>query len=170
VKRRIFNFFIFSIFVLFFYIRINSVIANPVVSVPIEHPVLRVIILTNMFIFGTFLEYWLFRLKINEIQIRKKELLRPIFKVNLVTFPLTQILAYIVYIYAFPFFWVYIIGIEFAVIIAEWLLFSAELRKKYNPIPSKLILTKMILVNIVSFLVGLIAFVPPSLFPPYLFY
>jgi hypothetical protein len=140
------------------------------VPVPIEHPVLRVIILTNIFIIGTFLEYWLFRLKINEIQIRKKELLRPVFKVNLVTFPLTQILAYIVYIYALPLFWVYIIGIEFAVIMAEWLLFNAELRKKYNPIPSKEILLSMIKVNIVSFLVGLIAFIPPSFLLPFWFF
>ena len=102
----------------------------------------------------------IFKLDIEKIQSRKQEFLKPVFKVNLVTYPLTQILAYIVYIYFLPFFWLYVLVIEIAVILIEWQLLRILLQKKNDHIPSKKILIQMIKVNFVSFLVGLIAFIP----------
>ncbi|MHA1913181.1 MAG: hypothetical protein ACW986_02790 [Promethearchaeota archaeon] len=172
MKRRIYYLFIINIIALFVIVQVKAVFANPVVisSRSSEYPILRIIFLTFMFITGTFLEFWLLKLDNDEIQFRKKELLKPLFKINLVTFPLTQILAYIVYIYALSLFWFYVIGIEFAVILLEWFLFRVELRKRNNLIPSKTIFLKITKVNFVSFLVGLIAFIPTSLFLPYIFY
>ncbi|MCK4284923.1 MAG: hypothetical protein KAX18_01920 [Candidatus Lokiarchaeota archaeon] len=159
MKRQIY-YYISQIVALIVLIQIIDVYANPIPLEPIENPVLRIVALTIVFMIGTFFEYRLLKLDDEEIQLRKKELLWPVFKVNLVTYPLTQILAYIVYIYILLFFWLYVLVIEIAVVIIEWQLLKIELHKINDRIPSKEILIQMIKVNFVSFLVGLIAFIP----------
>jgi len=159
VKRQIY-YYISQIVALIVLIQIIEVNANGVAIGPMEDPALRIFFLTIMFIIGTSIEFGLFKLDIEKIQSRKQEFLKPVFKVNLVTYPLTQILAYIVYIYFLPFFWLYVLAIEIAVILIEWQLLRILLQKKHDHIPSKEILIQMIKVNFVSFLVGLIAFIP----------
>ena len=164
MKRRE-SYFISNIIVLTVLVQVIEVCGNPIALERVEDPYLRVFGLTIMFIIGTYIEYMLLKLNDGEIRLRRNELLKPVIKVNLVTYPLTQILAYIVYIYISSFFWIYILIIEIAVILIEWQLLRIILYKKNDQIPSKKILIQMIKTNFVSFLVGLIAFLPHSFLP-----
>jgi hypothetical protein len=164
VKRQIY-FLICNIVAFLIIIQVIEAYGNIIAVESAEDPILRIFGLTIMFIIGTYVEYRLLKLDDGEIQLRRKELLKPVLKVNLVTYPFTQILAYIVYIYISPFFWCYILIIEIAVILIEWQLLRIILHKKNDQIPSKKILIQMIKVNFVSFLVGLIAFLPHSFLP-----
>ena len=81
-----------------------------------------------MFFIGTTIEYKIFRHVVVK-RPRNKRLFSTCVKVNLVTFPLTQILAYIIYIYLSSYFWFYVLAIEILVIIIEWFLFRIEFNK-----------------------------------------
>lgn len=161
MKRQI-HFLICNIIALFVIIQVIDVYGNGIAVVSSEYPPYRIIALTIMFIIGTFIEYRLFNLNDGEIQLRRKDFSKPILKVNLVTYPFTQILAYIAYIYIFTFFWLCVLIIEIAVILIEWQLLRIELYKKNDQIPSRKILNQIIKMNFVSFLIGLIAFIPVS--------
>ena len=116
MKRQIY-FLICNIVAFLIIIQVIEAYGNPIAVESAEDPNLRIFGLTIMFIIGTYVEYRLLKLDDGEIQLRRKELLKPVLKVNLVTYPFTQILAYIVYIYISPFFWCYILIIEIAVIL-----------------------------------------------------
>jgi hypothetical protein len=164
VKWRI-KFFCFYILVLLLALFNEKVFGNGLV-IPYyfaEDPISRIITLTIMFIIGTYIELSLVNLKSEEIKLRKKDLLKPVFKVNLVTYPLTQILVYIFFIYITQFFWLFVLLIEISVILIEWQLLKFQLHRKDDKIPSKEILNNMILANVISFLVGLIGFIPVEL-------
>ena len=169
MKRQIY-FYISLIVVITIITQIIQVYANSIVPVPIEDPGLRIGILILLFVFGIFIEYGLLNLKDETNQLIKQDLFIPVLKANLVTFPLTQILAYVVYIYFISFFWLYILAIEIAVILIEWSLLKIQLKKKFDHIASKTILLNMVKVNFISFLVGLIAFLPVFSIPFHLFY
>ena len=90
------------------------------------------------------------------------------FKINFITFPLTQILAYIVILYAIDYYWFYIFGIEILVVLAEWRLILIEFDKKYNRIlESRTTLKIVIIANIISFFLG---FVPYLLIFPFIMF
>lgn len=127
--------------------------ANPIALIlyPSEDPIKRTIILTIVFVIGTFIEYIILKKGINEI------LFFSCIKINLVTFPLTQILAYIISIYLWAYFWFYVLGIEILVIIIEWLLLRIELSKAL--VLSRNILHYTAMANLISFLLGLCSFV-----------
>lgn len=136
--------------------------ADPIVPYPSEDPIIRTIILTNMFFIGTTIEYAIFKRGVVKRPSNKK-LFSTCVKVNLVTFPLTQILAYIINIYLSSYFWFYVLGIEILVIIIEWLLFRIEFNKiLMESINSKHILQYTTMANFSSFLLGLLAFVIPT--------
>ena len=140
-----------------------NVLGNPVVMNPIENPVIKSIFMVILFVLGTSLEYLL--LKQTEIIARAESngLIRSFLKVNLVTFPLTQILAYIVYIYLILFFWVYILIIEIFVVFVEWALLKTELNKTHSiNVESKKFLFQVGLANCGSFLLGLLLFIPTA--------
>lgn len=82
-------------------------------------------------------------------------------KVNLVTYPLTQVLAYFFYIYFLVFFFFYIVLIEVGVVFIESYLLRYELQRLVQvEIAPKFILKKTCYANIASFFVGLLAFMP----------
>lgn len=152
---------LFISFILDFF-TINA-LGNPVLINPIENPVIKIFYLIFIFIIGTGLEYLI--LKQIEIIVRSesKGLFRSFFKVNLVTFPLTQILAYIVYIYLILFYWFYILIIEIFVVLVEWVLLKIDLSKTYGIyVNSKRFLFQVGLANCGSFLLGLLLFIPST--------
>lgn len=141
-----------------------NVYGNGIVIDPLNNPILSPFLLILVFLLGTTLEYIIF--KYSEIRIRKepRSLFPSFFKINLVTFPLTQILAYIVYIYLLSFFWIYIFFIEIIVIMMEWFLLKIELNNSHNmQIRSIRILLNSVKANLVSFLIGLLFFIPSFL-------
>lgn len=146
---------------------IPSVKANPVAVplIPWSHdPFFCMFYITILFLIGTLIEYFYFKnsiLKKKSSQASKnKVLLVTIFKINLVTYPLTQILAYIFYIFVSLLFWGFIFFIEILVVMIEWQLLKIEFNRIYKGnFASKNILKDTCLANLRSFLIGLIGFI-----------
>ena len=151
----------FLITVLFFELLTLNVYGDGVVVDPSENPIAKSIIMVILFLLGTSLEFLILR-RIEFIAGRDpSSLFRSFLKVNLVTFPLTQILAYIVYIYLILFFWFYVLIIEIFVVLIEWILLKTELNKSYNiRINTVKFLAQVGLANCGSFLLGLLLFIP----------
>lgn len=143
--------------ILFIGFMITEGYCNPVIVEPSKDPINATIILIFMFFIGTSIEYGVFQINYIKMEHKKRNLLIMVFKINFVTFPLTQILAYIVYIYYSSFFWAYIVGIEVLVILIEFALLRTEFKKRYEDLlsPRKL-LVLLILANFLSFLLGLL--------------
>ncbi len=170
MKRR-FYIYIFYIFILLSCFFINEVHADGIVFwYPVENPILRSIFIFFIFFLGTTIEYGVFILNFKIEKFERRILLKSCYKVNFITFPITQILAYIIYVYAELYFWIYIIIIELLVINIEWgllkikfenLIKSLEIFSNPQRFVSKKILIGSIEANFLSFLVGLLAFVPP---------
>lgn len=140
-----------------------NVYCNGIVVYPKENPIIRSLFMFIIFGLGTVLEYLILKKAENIARSEHNGLIRSFFKVNLVTFPLTQILAYIVFIYFFLFFWIYILIIEILVVLIEWVLLKTELNRAYNiHIESKKFLLQVGLANFGSFLLGLLLFIPTS--------
>ena len=153
------------IFVSLCFIFTQNVCGNPVVGVPIvlmKNPFFAVPILILMFFGGAGLEYaffYLVILKKKSFEYASKHQYRTFLKINLVTFPLTQILAYFFYVYFVQFFWLYVLLIEIGVVFIEWFLLKIELKRILDvEITSKFILIMSFLANAQSFLVGLLVF------------
>ena len=140
--------------------------ANPVVYYPSlipEYPIARLIIISIFFVIGVLIEYGYFKSKFSNkcLTFENKPLFMTLFKVNVVTYPLTQVLAYIVYIFLISFFWPLILLIETFVILSEWKLLNLEFNKMLEEkIYSKNVLKYAIIANLYSFLIGLIGFIP----------
>jgi hypothetical protein len=150
VNKKIY-YYVCNIVALFVTIIIKEVYANPIGPEPIEDPGLRISILTLLFVVGIFVEYSLLKFENEKIQFRKQEFFIPVLKINLLTFPLTQILAYVVYLYLVSFFWLYVLIFEITVVLIEWQLLKIILHKQNDQIASNKILIQMIKVNFVSF-------------------
>lgn len=153
------------IFVSLCFIFTQNVCGNPVVGVPIvlmKNPFFAVPILILMFFGGAGLEYaffYLVILKKKSFEYASKPRYRTFLKINLVTFPLTQILAYFFYVYFVQFFWLYVLLIEIGVVFIEWFLLKIELKRILDvEITSTFILIMSFLANAQSFLVGLLVF------------
>jgi hypothetical protein len=147
----------------------QSVKGNPVPMIPpMRNPIISILLLTNMFFFGVGVEFAYFNstlIKRHRRDYDSKRHYRTFLKINLVTFPLTQILAYFFYIYFAQFFWFYIILVEIGVIIIESYLLRIELPKLVDvEISPKVLVGKSFAANLMSFLVGLVAFLPLLLF------
>ncbi len=158
MKRRSYFFYVF---ILLFCFIINQAIANPTAFWPvIEDPIMRTFFLFFLFFLGSGIEYGVFRHSFSTSRSRyNKDLLKSCFKVNLITFPLTQILAYIVYIYLKSYLWVYLIIIEILVVISEWGLFKIEFGNIFEErIVSQKILFGSMKANSLSFLLSFLAF------------
>jgi len=171
VKRR-FYLYIFLI-ILFSCLVINGVYADATAFwYPIENPIWRTLYIFIIFILSTTSEYGVLLLNFKIKEFERRILLKSCYKVNFITFPITQILAYIIYIYVEFYFWIYIILIELLVINVEWGLFKIEfdnLIKSFDIFSdlqrflSLKILIGSIIANSLSFLIGLLAFIPPFL-------
>ncbi len=86
-------------------------------------------------------------------------------KINLVTFPLTQILAYFFYMYFILFFWFYVFLIEIGVVIIESYLLKIELKRiVVVELTPKFVIRNTISANLISFLVGFLAYLPVVIF------
>lgn len=159
------------VFIVLCYFNMIMVSANATAFYyPIEHPIYRSIFMVFIFFIGTFVEYRVYRVKFKIEKDEKRPLKKSCYKVNFITFPITQIIAYIVYVYVEFYFWIYIIIIELLVICVEWGLFKVEFENRVRSSDfngnqerflSKKILIGSIIANSFSFLVGLIAFLPP---------
>ena len=172
---RRFYFYFSYIFIFQTILLINGVYANGIaIYYPVENPIWRSIIIFFVFFLGTSIEYGIL---IKNFKIEKSErrlLLKSCYKINFITFPITQIFAYIIYVYALGYFWIYIILIEILVINIEWGLYKIEFKNHVksteiltNPqrFLSKKILIGSIEANCLSFLVGLISYFPTILIP-----
>jgi len=128
-----------------------------------ENPFFTVPLLIIMFFLGAWLEYVYFDLILfRELSFSQYRLF---LRINLVTFPLTQILAYFFYIYFVQFFWIYVIFIEIGVVFTESYLLRIVLKRvKDVDISSKLLLINTFSANIISFLAGLLAYLPFIIF------
>lgn len=134
---------------------------NPIVVHPTEDPVVRVTVLIIMFILGVVVEYSFFNLRIVKKYTFERIPGSTVLEINLVTFPLTQVFAYVFYLYFTQFFWLYVFIIEIGVILVESYLIRLRLRRVGNiELSPKLILGWASLANLLSFLIGLIAFLP----------
>ena len=159
------------IFVFLCSIITRSVYGNPVVAPPLEltkNPFITVPLLILMFFLGARVEHAYFNSKIlkkNSFKYVPKSQYRTFLKINIVTFPLTQILAYFFSIYFVQFFWVYILLIEIGVVFIESYLLKFELTRVVEAeIPSKSILTRTFFANVFSFLVGFLVYLPLIIF------
>ena len=146
---------------------IPAVKANPVIMPLIpwgSDPFFCILYVTVLFLIGMSIEYSYFkRVLSREVtpQVRKNRVLfLLILKINLVTYPLTQILAYIVYIFVNLLFWLMIFLIEILVVVIEWKLLRIEFFRVYErTFESKELLQDTTTANFFSFLIGLIGFV-----------
>ena len=145
----------------------QNVYGNPIPLDLPENPFITVPLLVLMYFIGARVEYAYFNDKFFEkhgYNYVSRSLYKLFLRINLVTFPLTQILAYFFYIYFLPFFWFYIFLIEIGVVLIEWYLVGIELKRVVHvEIPSKYIFRRTLFANIISFVVGLLAYLPTSL-------
>ena len=141
----------------------------PISGVPIfKNPFFTVPLLIIMFFIGARVEYAYFnstffkKHRLENVSRSHYSLHYSLFlRINLVTFPLTQILAYFFYIYFMQFFWFYIFLIEIGVVFIESYLLRIELKRVVDvEISPKFILTRTLSANIISFLVGFLAYLP----------
>lgn len=156
------------IFVFFCSEFIQLVYGNPVPLEFSENPFITIPLLVLMFFVGSRVESAYFNSKFFKKHGYSNALESPyklFLKINLVTFPLTQILAYFFYIYILPFFWFYVVLIEIGVVFVESHLVRIELKRVVQvDIASKFIFRRTFLANVVSFLVGLLAYLPLIVF------
>lgn len=133
-----------------------------------ESPFITVPLLIIMFFIGARVEYAYFNSKFfkkHRFEYVSRSHYRIFLRINLVTFPLTQILAYFFYIYFLLFFWFYVFLIEIGVVFIESYLLRIELQKGVDvELSSKFILRMTFAANIISFLVGFLAYLPPIIF------
>ena len=129
-----------------------------------ENPFITVPLLILMFFIGARVEYAYFNSKFfkkHRSEHVSRSHYRLFLRINLVTFPLTQILAYFFYIYFLLFFLFYIFLIEIGVVLIESYLLRIELQKGVDvELSSKYILRMTFSANLISFLVGFIAYLP----------
>lgn len=146
----------------------QNVFGNPVVLDLPENPFITVPLLILMYFIGARVEYAYFNSKVfknHRIENDSRSHYRLFLRINLVTFPLTQILAYFFYIYFLLFFWFYVFLIEIGVVFVESSLLRIELKRIVDvEIPSKLMLKRTFSANIISFLVGFLAYLPLIIF------
>ena len=149
-----------------FIIQISLARGNPV-YIPLYYDIFYMtFILILIFVLTTIIEYGVLHLYFKKFSFNNRDLYYSVIKVNLVTFPLTQVFAYFISIYFFLLFYFYIIIIEFLVVIVEWLLLKVELlRVEQKNNLTELIRTRKILkgaffCNLTSYLFGLIIFLP----------
>ena len=126
---------------------------------PKKGPYQTIILILNMFILGWGIEFLVFTHKSLDLAERDGRSLVTFLKINLITFPVTQILAYIVYIYANAYYWYYILGIEILVVLAEWRLILLKFEKQYAlSLHSRKTLGVTSIANCISFLFGFIPY------------
>lgn len=156
------------IFVFFCSEFIQIVYGNPIPMEFPENPFITIPLLILMFFIGSRVESAYFNSKFfkkHGYSYTSGSPYKLFLRINLVTFPLTQILAYFFYIYFLLFFWFYIFLIEIGVVFIESYLVRIELKRVVHvDIPSKFIFRRTLLANIVSFLVGLLAYLPLNIF------
>lgn len=138
---------------------------NPIIPPTIksgEIALIRILILIGMFFLGAKIEFAYFKSKILKRKVYQFNTNYRLFlKINLVTFPLTQIFAYFFYVYFFQFFWYYVFLIEIGVVFTESFLLRIEFQKLWKEATtSKFIFRTTIFANLYSFLLGLIPFIP----------
>ena len=142
----------------------HNVYGNPVVAPPLEltkNPFITVPLLILMFFLGARVEHAYFNSKILKKNSFKDVPYRTFLKINMVTFPLTQILAYFFSVYFVQSFWFYILLIEIGVVFIESYLLKIELTRVVDvKIPSKSILIRTFFANAFSFLIGFLAYLP----------
>jgi len=149
----------------------QNVYGNPVMFPPLEptkNPFITVPLLILMFFVGARVEHAYFNSKIlkrNSFKYVPKSQYRTFLKINIVTFPLTQILAYFFSVYFVQFFWLYVLLIEIGVVFIESYLLKIELTRVEDvEIPPKSILLRTFFANVFSFLVGFLAYLPVIIF------
>ena len=165
------NFLVIAIFVFLCIIFTQNVYGNPVALEPldiIKIPFITIPLLILMFYIGSRVEYAYFNVKFfkkHNLEYISQNHYKIFLKINVVTFPLTQILAYFFYVYFEQFFWFYVILIEIGVVFIESYLLRIELRRVVDvEILSKFILRNTISANIISFLLGFLVFLPLIVF------
>ena len=146
----------------------QNVYGNPVPMDFPENPFITVPLLIIMFFIGARIEYAYFNstfIKKHRLENVSKSHYRLFLRINLVTFPLTQILAYFFYIYWLEFFWFYVFLIEIGVVFIESFLLRVELKRVVDvEISPKFIVRRTLSANIISFLVGFLAYLPLIIF------
>jgi len=149
-------------------ITIVNVYANGVPTPdPRKGPYETIFLIFIMFIITVGVEYLVFTYRILDLAPRDINLLYTFLKINFITFPLTQILAYIVYIYLISYYWIYFLGIEILVVLAEWRLILIEFEKKNFFLNIITTLKMIIIVNTISFLLGFVPYLVIYFFPSY---
>ena len=160
--------FVLVILVFFWSEFAQSVYGNPVVMDLPENPFITVPLLIIMFFIGARIEYAYFNstfIKKHRLENVSKSHYKLFLRINLVTFPLTQILAYFFYIYFCLFFWFYVFLIEIGVVFIESYLLRIELKRVVDvEISPKFILRRTLSANVISFLVGFLAYLPLIIF------
>ena len=155
-----------SVFLLFLSILSSAgyIRANPVVApIVLENPFISIISLTVFFLIGTSVEYVFFKNYVNKfstnIKERNKMLSHSIIKINLITYPIAQILAYMIYLLFIEYFLIFILFLELGIIIIEWRLLKLELDRIFDlMLPSTQVLSRFAIANLFSFLIGLLGF------------
>ncbi len=160
MKRRILLIYINVIFWLYAFSILN-VYANGVPTPNIiRGPYETVFLIFILFVIAVGFEFLVFTQKSYDLAPRNSKLFLTFLKINLITFPLTQILAYMVYLYALNYYWIYILLIEILVVLAEWRLILIEFDRKYDHILyPKQALKLSIKANIISFFLGFVPYI-----------
>lgn len=148
----------------------QNVYGLPIESDPLkgkENPYIRIPLLIFMFFIGVWVEHDYFNAKVIQeygAGYISRRYYKVFLRVNLVTFPLTQILAYVFYLYFWLFFWIYILLIEIGVVYIESYLLKIELKGVVDlRVPPKIILKRVFVANLISFLLGLLVALPSFL-------
>ena len=160
MKRRILLIYIIISFWLFSYFimegHANGVPEPNLIRGPYE----AVLMIFILFMIAVGFEFLVSTQKSFDLAPRNTKLFLTFLKINIITFPITQILVYIVFIYAFNYYWIYVLGIEILVILAEWRLILIEFDRKYVKILyPKQALKISIMANIISFLLGFVPYI-----------
>jgi len=161
----------FSLLLLLIISVVNFGFANPLpIGGPWEHPEI-LIYLTILFFVTSAVEYIFFRLVFfrrtllysnnSVLEVKFKLFLGLFLGINLITFPITQVLANAIYIYLPLLLWVFVLLIEVMVVVIEAIILKFGLQKLIKSRLSFLFALKGSLgINLVSFLVGIIVFLP----------
>lgn len=137
----------------------------------IKSPYGTIIMLVILFVIAVGFEFLVFTQKAFDLAPRNTRLLISFLKINLITFPLTQILAYIVYLYIPVYYWIFVLGIEILVVLTEWRLILMEFDRKYDRIlPSKRVLGMSLRINMISFFLGVLPYLVILLLTGYPYY
>jgi len=156
------------IFVLLQDVVILNVYGNPVILYYFD-PGFMAIIFGLLYIFSSLVEYAIILQFIKKYVINRRKFVGAILIINLITYPPTQGVVYIISLFTKTFFNYFVIIIEVFVIIIEYYLVKWQICKlirsqfideSIQPVKSKKVFLAVLISNTITFIIGLLFILP----------